>query len=126
MSELLRRTGEPRRRNKRFAPPRAQVHVTPRGFWSGVLKRNVALQLKDVSLGGIQIVSDRALKPGLKTDLVLRFPGFLHPVVVEADVRWCRRDTLSLPPRWNAGLTFKRISSRDEAHLQEVDRTYLG
>jgi hypothetical protein len=87
---------------------------------------NVAVHLKDVSLGGAQIVSDRDLRPGLKTDLTFTFPGFPHPVAAEADVRWCRRDTVSLTPRWSAGLTFKRLAPGDEAHLEEVDRTFLG
>lgn len=127
MSELLRRTSEPRRRHKRFAPLQAEVTCTPRDFWAAVgLRRNVAIQLRDVSLGGVQIVVDRELKPGLKTDLLLVFPGFFHPVAVEADVRWCRRDTISLAPRWTAGLTFKRLTTQDEANLVEVDRTYLG
>jgi hypothetical protein len=47
-------------------------------------------------------------------------------VTAEADVRWCRRDTLSLEPRWIAGLTFKRLEPAQDAHLREVDRTYLG
>jgi hypothetical protein len=45
---------------------------------------------------------------------------------MEADVRWCRRDTLSLAPKWNAGLTIKRISAANESRLADVDRTYLG
>lgn len=127
MSQHASRTDEPRRRHKRFRPPKAQVTCIPRGFWNSVVRRsNVALQLKDVSLGGAQLILKRALKPGVKTDVILDFPGFLRPVAVEADVRWCLRDTLSLAPRWNAGLTFKRMAPEHEAQLVEVDRTYLG
>lgn len=121
------RTAEPRRRYKRFRPPRAQVRCVPRGFWSSLLRKtNVALGLRDVSLGGTQIIADRPLKPGAKTDVVLQFSGFPDPVVLEADVRWCKRDTLSLTPKWMAGLTIKRISPVHETRLAEVDRTYLG
>lgn len=122
-----RRTDEPRRKHKRFLPPRSEVVCIPRGFWpSLLLKKNVAVRLKDVSLGGVQIVLLRELRPGVKTDLTIKFPGFPRPVEAEADIRWCRRDTFSLEPRWNAGLTFKRLAPNDEAHLREVDRTYLG
>jgi len=121
------RTPEPRRRHKRFHPPRVEVVCVPRGFWSSLLRKtNVALGLKDLSLGGAQIVADRPLKPGAKTDVTLRFAGFPDPVEMEADVRWCRRDTLSLTPKWMAGLTIKRMSDVHETRLANVDRTYLG
>ncbi|MBV8881882.1 MAG: PilZ domain-containing protein [Planctomycetaceae bacterium] len=125
--EAMLRSSEPRRRHKRFRPPRAQVTCVPRGFWTSLLRKtNVALGLKDLSLGGAQIVADRALKPGAKTDVTFQFAGFPDPVVLEADVRWCRRDTLSLAPKWNAGLTFKRMTPVNESRLADVDRTYLG
>jgi len=121
------RTREPRRRHKRFHPPRAQVSCVPRGFWTSLIRKtNVALALKDLSLGGAQIIADRPLKPGARTDLTFWFAGFPDPVRMEADVRWCRRNTLSLSPKWNAGLTIKRISPVDESRLADVDRTYLG
>ena len=126
MPSSSRRGSEPRRKYKRFAPPRAGVVCVPRGFWASLLKKNVALRVKDVSLGGAQIVATRRLRVGVKTDLTLNFQGFLRPVAAEADVRWCRRDTLSLEPRWHAGLTFKRLSPEGEEQLREVDRAYLG
>jgi hypothetical protein len=123
----MQRTSEPRRRHKRFRPPRAQVSCVPRGFWTSLLRKiNVAIGLKDISLGGAQIVADRPLKLGVRTELTFHFAGFPDPVQMEADVRWCRRDTLSLAPKWNAGLTIKHISPSDETRLAEVDRTYLG
>ncbi|HVE40730.1 MAG TPA: PilZ domain-containing protein [Planctomycetota bacterium] len=126
MKENSRRSNEPRRKHKRFSPTRTNVVCIPRGFWASILRRNIAVHVKDVSLGGAQIVASRALRAGAKTDVLLDFPGFPRPLSAEADVRWCRRDTLSLEPRWNAGLIFKKLSPADEAQLREVDRTYLG
>ena len=121
------RIDEPRRRYKRFEPPRADVTCRPQQSWfDRLLKKNVALRLKDISLGGVQIIATRELRLGEKTELSLSFPGFPDTIVAEADVRWCRRDTLSLAPQWRAGLTFKRIAPTHEAALLEVDRTYLG
>jgi hypothetical protein len=120
------RSSEPRRRHKRFTPPLAEVVCVPRSFWTLFRSANVAVHLKDVSLGGAQIVTAKPLQPGLKTDLTLSFPGFPGPVKIEADVRWCRRDTLSLAPKWNAGLTIKRISPAHESRLADVDRTYVS
>lgn len=120
------RTDEPRRRYKRFEPPRAEVICQPLGSWlDRLLHKNIALRLKDVSLGGVQIVADRELRLGDKTELRLKFAGFAQPVQAEADVRWCRRDTMSLAPQWRAGLTFKRLSPSDEAALKNADRTFL-
>ena len=126
MSLEFLRSAEPRRRHKRYSPRRTEVVCIPRGFWSGVLRKNAAVHLRDLSLGGAQVLLSRGLAPGARTDLTLTFPGFPDPVAVEADVRWCRRDTLALAPRWIAGLTFKRMSPRHEATLQAVDRTYVG
>lgn len=126
MSVDPRPPDEPRRRHKRFVPPRTEVVCIPRTFWSSLVRKNVALHLRNVSLGGVQVVLGRELEPGIPIDLTLTFPGFPDPVAAEAAVRWCRRDTLSLEPRWNAGLTFKRLEPAQEAHLREVDRTYLG
>ncbi|HLY11560.1 MAG TPA: PilZ domain-containing protein [Planctomycetota bacterium] len=124
--DTTHRSSEPRRRHKRFRPPRAQVSCVPRGFWTSLLRKtNVALGLKDLSLGGAQIVADRPLKLGAKTDVTLWFPGVPYPVELEADVRWCKRDTLSLHPKWTAGLTIKHLSAADETRLADLDRTYL-
>jgi hypothetical protein len=126
MREQSRRSGEPRRKHKRFRPARTGIVCIPRGFWALLFKRNVAVHVKDVSLGGAQIVASRALRAGARTDVLFDFPGFPRPLAAEADVRWCRRDTLSLEPRWNAGLIFKKLSPADEEQLREVDRIYLG
>jgi len=123
----IAKSHEPRRRHKRFSPPRAQVTCVPRGFWAPLIKgRNVALYLRDVSLGGAQIVAAKPLATGLKTDITITFAGFPDPVQMEADVRWCRRDTLSLAPKYNAGLTIKQIAPDHEFRLANIDRTYLG
>jgi len=124
---MLNSTPEPRRRHKRFSPPRAGIVCVPRGLWTSVLrKRNVASHLKDVSLGGLQIIAAEPLRPGHKVDVTLTFAGFPDPVVLEAAVRWCRRDTLSLKPKWNTGLTIRHLAPLHETRLKDVDRTYLG
>jgi len=98
----------------------------PRGLWTLLRRKNVAIHLKDVSLGGIQIVAQEPLRAGHKIDVTLHFAGFPDPVVMEADVRWCRRDTLSLKPKWTAGLTIKQLAPQHESRLRDVDRIYRG
>ena len=119
-------TPEPRRRHKRFTPPKADILCVPRGIWTLLRRKNVASHLKDVSLGGLQIITQEPLRAGHKVDVTIQFAGFPDPVVMEADVRWCRRDTLSLKPKWTAGLTIKRLAPQHETRLRDVDRTYLG
>jgi hypothetical protein len=82
--------------------------------------------LKDLSLGGLQIIAEEPLRLGHKVDVTLNFAGFPDPVVLEAAVRWCRRDTLSLKPKWNAGLSIRHLAPRHETLLKVVDRTVLG
>jgi hypothetical protein len=123
---MLPSTPEPRRRHKRFTPPKAEILCVPRGIWTLLRRKNVASHLKDVSLGGIQIIAQEPLRTGHKVDVTIRFAGFPDPVVMEADVRWCRRDTLSLKPKWTAGLTIKHLAPQHETRLRDVDRTYLG
>jgi len=124
---MMNSTPEPRRRHKRFTPPRAGIVCVPRGLWTSLLrKKNVASHLKDVSLGGLQIIAAEPLRLGHKVDVTLQFAGFPDPVVLEAAVRWCRRDTLSLKPKWNAGLIIRHLAPQQETRLRDVDRTYLG
>jgi hypothetical protein len=59
-------------------------------------------------------------------DLRLEIPATRTEISAEAQVRWCQRDTLSLEPRWNVGLTFKRMSPEDDDRLKALDRYYLA
>jgi hypothetical protein len=124
---MINSTPEPRRRHKRYSPPRAGVVCVPRGLWTSLLrKKNVASHLKDMSLGGLQIIAAEPLRPGHKVDVTLQFAGFPDPIVLEAAVRWCRRDTLSLKPKWNAGLSIRRLAPQQETRLKDIDRSVLG
>lgn len=117
------RTPEPQRRDKRFSPGPACLSLVPASFWR---KRDVALRLVDLSLGGAQVVCSRRLEPGTTAALGVevsrpwvRFGG-------EVLVRWCRRDTLRLEPAWHAGLVFKKLDAGGEAALGSLDRAFLG
>jgi hypothetical protein len=117
---------EPRRRHKRFAPP-AQVEIScfPRGFWRALgFRENAARRIKDLSLGGAQIVCARRLRAGSSVDLRLEFGRPRIVVVAEGEIRWCRRDTLSLEPRWEAGVVFKRLTARDDEVLRSIAQDY--
>jgi type IV pilus assembly protein PilZ len=48
----------------------------------------VAARSKDVSLGGMFIVTDRALPYGTKFELEVRLPALTQPALIEATVRW--------------------------------------
>jgi hypothetical protein len=118
------RTPEPRRRDKRFAPGgRAAVSLVPDSFWR---KRDVALRLHDLSLGGAQVLCSRRLEPGREADLVVDVARPRALVAGRVLVRWCRRDTLRLEPIWHAGLVFKRMDGDAEAALRGLDRAFLG
>jgi c-di-GMP-binding flagellar brake protein YcgR len=118
---------EPQRRFKRFCPKDARVSCEPHGLARSLgIRREVALHLRDLSQGGAQVVCSRRLAPGRRVDLRLEVPAARTALSAEAQVRWCRRDTLSLESRWHAGLVFKRISPEDEERLKALDRFHLG
>ena len=45
--------------------------------------------------------------------------------VVVGVVRWCRRDTLSLEPRWNVGVVFKDMEPSAQSRLRTVEAVFI-
>lgn len=87
----------------------------------------MAHKIKNLSVGGAQIVAVKELRPGQRVCLRLEFrkPRSFR-VEAEGEVRWCRRDTRSVEPRWLAGILFVHVSLQDEGLLLEVARSFLG
>ena len=124
-SELLR-SKEPQRRHRRFAPEKVEIVCLPRGLLRKLgVKSNSARGLRNLSLGGAQIVSSEKLKPGEPVDLTLQFRYPAATVKAEGVVRWCRRDTLSLEPRWNVGVVFKRMDGDSDSRLKTVEAVFV-
>ena len=40
-------------------------------------------------------------------------------------MRWCRRDTLSLEPRWNVGVVFKDLDPGAHGRLRTVEAVFI-
>lgn len=117
---------EPRRRHKRFVTRGAQVVCVPKGFWNVLgFKTNAGRKLKDLSLGGAQIVTSQKLKPGQAVELRLDLQEQRAVIRAVGQVKWCRRDTTTLEPRWNVGVVFKQLSPEDDQHLKAVARGFL-
>ncbi|HYF00679.1 MAG TPA: PilZ domain-containing protein, partial [Planctomycetota bacterium] len=66
------------------------------------------------------------LDPGLTATLRLRTARPDVDLTADVEVRWCRRDTGVLAPRWTAGLAFRPMSPADAQSLRALDRHYLG
>lgn len=117
---------EPQRRHPRFAPEQVDIVCLPRGFLRKLgVKSNSARSLKNVSLGGAQIVCSQKLKAGELVDLTLQFRYPATTVAAEGVVRWCRRDTLSLEPRWLVGVVFKRMAPDADGRLKTVEAVFI-
>ena len=117
---------EPQRRHKRFMPEKVDIVCLPRGLLRKLgVKSNSARALKDLSLGGVQIVSAEKLQPGEPVDLTLKFRYPATEVKAEGIVRWCRRDTMSLEPRWTVGVIFKQIDSTSDGRLRTVEAVFM-
>jgi hypothetical protein len=118
---------EPQRRWKRFSPRVASLSCDPHDLRRMLgFKSNPALSLRDLSRGGARIVTSRKLKKGSRADLALELPSVSGALLIETQVRWCRRDTLSLEPRWNTGLVFIRMSKEDEGRLKHAEQFHTG
>lgn len=113
---------DPQRRHKRFHPDKADVTCLPHDLLRAIgFKKNAGRALKDLSLGGAQIISTRALKPGQRVDLALSFRYPNVTVQAEGLVRWCRRDTFSLEKRWYVGVVFKQIDPNSDSRLKTIE-----
>jgi hypothetical protein len=121
------RTPEPRRRFKRFTPVVAEVTLVPRGLWRTLgLASNAGRRLKDLSLGGAQVLCSRPVRPGRLIELTLQILQPRLTLRAVGDVRWCRRDTLSLEPRWQVGIAFRHLAPGHEANLRTLEKVFLG
>jgi hypothetical protein len=117
---------EPQRRHKRFTPEKVDIVCLPPGLLSKLgVKSNTAKGLKNLSLGGAQIVSSEKLKTGDRVDLMLQFRYPKTTVQAVGVVRWCQRDTLSLEPRWNVGVVFKHMDQNSSGRLQTVEAVFI-
>lgn len=116
---------DPRRRARRFAPRDVAVDCLPAGFltWLG-LAPNSARAVRDLSQGGLQIVSHKPLPTGRRVTLKLTFRHPPATIQAEGRVRWCTRDTLSLEKRWFVGIAFGRLSGKSAMDLDRVERHF--
>lgn len=125
-SSATMKSEEPQRRHPRFTPEQVEIVCLPRGILRKLgVKSNSARSLKNVSLGGAQIVTSEKLKPGELVDLTLQFRYPATTVAAEGIVRWCRRDTLSLEPRWLVGVVFKRMGPDSGGRLRTVEAVFI-
>jgi hypothetical protein len=117
---------EPRRRHKRYFPGRGDVTFAPRTLWTsvGFHPKNRAVRLVDVSPGGVQIIVDGRLEPGVVGDFTYDCSRPRVDLQAEARVVWCRRNTLLLTPEWHVGLAFRRVE--DPSALKTLERHFLG
>jgi hypothetical protein len=120
------RYGEPQRRHKRFQPEKVDIVCLPPGLLTKLgVKANTAKGIKNLSLGGAQIVSSEKLKVGDRVDLMLQFNYPKTSVRAVGVVRWCRRDTISLEPRWNVGVVFKEMDDNSHGRLRTVEAVFI-
>jgi hypothetical protein len=115
------------RRHPRFAPKEVDPQVIPEGLLATLgMKNNAALTVRDLSQGGLSVLSDTPIKGGRSVKIRLEFKITRSIIEAEGLVRWCRRDTLSLTPRWLVGIVFKRMPARSDVELRRLERYFLG
>jgi hypothetical protein len=119
-------TKEPQRKHRRFVPEKVDIVCLPPGILSKLgVRNNAAKSVKDLSLGGAQLVSTVQFKSGDRIDLMLTFDFPKTTVRAAGVVRWCRRDTLFLEPRWNVGVVFKDMDPSAQSRLRTVEAVFI-
>jgi uncharacterized protein (TIGR02266 family) len=86
---------------------------------------------ENLSTGGTFIHTERALDIGTEVQLVLSFPGLVHPIPIDGLVRWARGPEDGGEP--GIGIEFVRMDDQARARLEQVidaiarrDPTYVG
>ena len=123
----LRNGVDPRRHHKRFKPANTSIVCMPK---EGLMRKlgfkpNTAQALLDLSLSGAQVLCDRKLELREVYDLEIVLGDGKTTINTEGTVCWCRRDTLSLKPRWNVGLRFGRLDEDAKRNLLEVQQLHV-
>ena len=122
-----RSSRDPQRRHARFRPVLLEAGVLPRTLARRLkLRGETAAVVSDLSLGGAQVVVDERLEPGATAEFRLRSERPAATLTAQVEIRWCRRDTRVLAPRWTAGLRFRGMAAADANALRRIDRYYLG
>ena len=126
-TQRIQKTTDPRRHHRRFKPEKTTVVAMPKGgFWRKLgFKPNTAHSLLDLSMGGAQIVSTKKLKTRQVLDVEIILSDGKTTIATEAVVCWCRRDTLSLKPKWNVGLRFAKLDEDSKRSLTEVQQIHV-
>lgn len=118
---------DPQRAHKRFTPEEVDLVCIPQGLLKSLgLAANTGRRLKDLSRSGAQLACAKRLKPGQRVDLRLEFRRSKITIEAEAVVRWCRRDTASLEPRYLAGVVFQNLPEGSERSLRAIEHAFLG
>jgi hypothetical protein len=115
---------DPKRRHARFPVKNvAETECAPSTWLSALgFSANVSAGVRDLSHGGIRLSVDRKMRIHQRVSLKLVFKIPNTTVEAEGVVRWCRRDTLSLTPKWDVGIVFRNV--KDEMSLLRVERTF--
>lgn len=87
---------------------------------------------ENLSTGGTFIHTERELEIGTEVQLVLSFPGLVHPIPIDGMVRWTRGSG-DAEGESGIGIEFVRMDDQARARLEQVidaiarrDPTYVG
>jgi Tfp pilus assembly protein PilZ len=118
---------DPQRHHPRFAPEEVELLCFPEGLLRALgLAKNAGRRLKDLSRAGAQIICSQKLDPGQRVTLRLEFKKEKMTIDAQGEVRWCRRDTTSLEPRYFAGVLFGDLPPGSEKSLRAIERAFIG
>jgi uncharacterized protein (TIGR02266 family) len=87
---------------------------------------------ENLSTGGTFIHTERVLEVGTEVQLILSFPGLVHPIPIDGQVRWARAAE-SQGAESGIGIEFVRMDAQARAELEKIieaiarrDPSYVG
>jgi c-di-GMP-binding flagellar brake protein YcgR len=101
---------------REFKRVHAPVYCRPMGLSLRFLQKQKAL---DISLGGVRIYSDEAIKKGTRLELELFLPDGAS-VTCRVEVAWIDELPEGAPARHDVGLKFIEIKPEDKDRLGSI------
>ena len=78
-------------------------------------------EIQDLSLDGIQVVSEKRFEPGDILEIEVEIPR-AGPARTVAKVIWCRADESKKPAEYNSGIQFIPVDENDLMKIKEYFR----
>ncbi len=111
--------GELGKERRKF--PRITVELIVRYKLLTAAEQQVNAATKDISAGGVCLITREEIKVGTRVAMEIKFPRSPNPVLIQGQVMWSNKSRLGLSPaghvQYNNGFEFTQMNDTDRQHL---------